>query len=44
MILESPINQNVVVNLEFLANVETLLGLMGIVPLLNVQFFSNNFF
>jgi hypothetical protein len=44
MVLESPINQNVVANLEFLANVETFLGLMGIVPFFNVQFFSNNFF
>ncbi len=36
MALESPINQIFAANLEFLANVETLVGLMGIMPVLNV--------
>jgi hypothetical protein len=40
MALESPINENVAANLESLANVETFLGLIGIMPLLNVQFFN----
>ncbi len=44
MASESPINQNVVAKLESLANFETLLGLTGIVLLLNVQFFSINCF
>jgi hypothetical protein len=44
MALESPINLNVATKLEFLANLETILGLIGIVLLLNVQFFSIKFF